>query len=65
MKLGYYKYSKVTDPYFSRKMSFAQKRAQNGQMDCFDISQNGLKVKVKVHEGSKVTDGNITQRGVK
>ena len=73
-----YKHSKVTEPYFSRKMSFGQKRAQNGlKWTVSIISQNGLKVKVIffpdiLHEvkgaycNSKLTDGiNITQRGVK
>ena len=78
MKLGEHKLSKVTEPYFSRKMSFAQKRAQNGlKWTVSIISQNGLKgkkksfflifcMKLRVHKGSKVTDGiNVTQRGVK
>ena len=30
MKLGYHKHSKVTEPYFPQKMSFAPKMAQNG-----------------------------------
>ena len=47
MKLGYHKQSKVTEPYFSRKMSFAQKRAQNDlKWTVSIISRNGLKVKV-------------------
>ena len=77
LKLGYHKHSKVTEPYFSRKMSFSQKSAQNGlKWTVSIISQNGLKVRViffsdilhevKGHKGSKVTDGiNITQIRVK
>ena len=37
MKLGYHKHSKVTEPYFFRKMSFAQKKGPKWpKMDCFD-----------------------------
>ena len=45
--MKYHKQSKVTEPYFSRKMSFAQKWAQNGlKWTVSIIFQNGLKVKV-------------------
>ena len=43
----YEKHSKLMEPYFSRKMSFSQKSAQNGlKWTVSIISQNGLKVKV-------------------
>ena len=47
MKLGYHKHSKVTEPCFSQKMLFSQKRVQNGlKWTVSIISQTGLKVKV-------------------
>ena len=75
IKLGDRKHSKVTKLDFSGRFLFNQKRAKWPKMDCFDNFSKWPKseshfflifcMKLRVHKGSKVTDGiNITQRGL-